>query len=536
MTPPIFGLLEQQHGLPSGILDYMWGIESSRGQNMLNKSTGAAGHFQIMPSNYQAAGIDPYGLAESANWTAEEGARALSQFPGLDPVTAMSARHYGGADTSAWGPNTTKYVNRFRSHFGMDPISNAALVSMAGGDPAGRSGTPVGLMVRTAHSPLLGTVMQEPLIPAQVAYQQENLLTSPRFWADFAAGIDPQMLPGQAIAMGLSNAYKGVDQRRLAFEDQITGGAQRRFQNQLALQRMQQQQRQAQVSNELQRQRLAMQQAELERGPETPSDIRSIEALVEMGYSPEEAVRLRFPSGATSGMELQNIGGVTYMVGTTPTGERFVQPISELEQQRRQDVIGGEQRAETLATEWAKRRPETIAKTAEDIGSYTSMLSDTDRLLRDFEAGKFSGKVGPLRSNITQYFDPDVATLRAQEISSALQNLGVANLGQITDTEMRLIRNLSVSPDLTESQNIAMLKRLQRIQREKLKALRDTMRKIASGKSLEEIALDPYRMPEIQAKDEAIPPLPDFPKEPMPTAPAAPPTKSSSWDDLLGGF
>lgn len=49
--------LEQQRGLPSGLLDAVWHMESRRGKNMGPSSAGALGHFQFMPDTARQYGI-----------------------------------------------------------------------------------------------------------------------------------------------------------------------------------------------------------------------------------------------------------------------------------------------------------------------------------------------------------------------------------------------------------------------------------------------------------------------------------------------
>lgn len=58
---------EKQYGLPDGLLDRIWQIESGRGRNMLSPA-GAKGHFGFMGPTAEQYGLkDPNSLAESAN-------------------------------------------------------------------------------------------------------------------------------------------------------------------------------------------------------------------------------------------------------------------------------------------------------------------------------------------------------------------------------------------------------------------------------------------------------------------------------------
>lgn len=78
----LFHRLEAKYGLPSGTLDAMWAIESSRGKYMRNRATGAAGHFQFLPKTAERYGVsDPNDLiqaAEGAAKMAAENARKLA--------------------------------------------------------------------------------------------------------------------------------------------------------------------------------------------------------------------------------------------------------------------------------------------------------------------------------------------------------------------------------------------------------------------------------------------------------------------------
>ncbi len=126
--------LEYQYGLPQGVLDAIWGQESGRGRNMLNRSSGAAGHFQLIEENSRAAGIDPNDFGASAKWTAKYAADALKRFPALDPVEAIAAHHYGGPDTRQWGPKTRKYVGDIRARLGKAPDVRMASAMVGAGE------------------------------------------------------------------------------------------------------------------------------------------------------------------------------------------------------------------------------------------------------------------------------------------------------------------------------------------------------------------------------------------------------------------
>lgn len=63
----LFSSIEQENGLPSGLLDSVWSAESARGKNMGPSRAGAQGHFQFMPGTAKRYGLeDPSDLEQSA--------------------------------------------------------------------------------------------------------------------------------------------------------------------------------------------------------------------------------------------------------------------------------------------------------------------------------------------------------------------------------------------------------------------------------------------------------------------------------------
>ena len=90
----LFRALEEQYGLPAGLLDSMWLQESSRGKNMLS-SKGAQGHFQFMPDTAKQYGLkDPNDLPESAE-TAARMMRDLLKANGGDLDRSLAAYNWG---------------------------------------------------------------------------------------------------------------------------------------------------------------------------------------------------------------------------------------------------------------------------------------------------------------------------------------------------------------------------------------------------------------------------------------------------------
>lgn len=99
----LFSRLEAKYGLPE-YLDGAWAIESGRGKNMRNRSTGAAGHFQFMPDTAKRYGLtNPNDLSSSAEAAARLAYDSASRLKKLGaPVTSgnlylMHQQGRGGA-------------------------------------------------------------------------------------------------------------------------------------------------------------------------------------------------------------------------------------------------------------------------------------------------------------------------------------------------------------------------------------------------------------------------------------------------------
>lgn len=87
--------LEQQYGLPAGVLDALWAQESGRGKNMLSPA-GAEGHFQFMPDTRKAYGdFDPNDFEQSSDGAARYMRDLLKQHHG-DLDSALRWYNAGG--------------------------------------------------------------------------------------------------------------------------------------------------------------------------------------------------------------------------------------------------------------------------------------------------------------------------------------------------------------------------------------------------------------------------------------------------------
>lgn len=88
-----FASLESQYGLPSGLLNAVWGVESSHGANQGPSSAGAAGNFQWMPDTAKKYGVQIGNLDSEAQGAAHYFSDLLAQHGGnLD----AALKDYGG--------------------------------------------------------------------------------------------------------------------------------------------------------------------------------------------------------------------------------------------------------------------------------------------------------------------------------------------------------------------------------------------------------------------------------------------------------
>jgi Transglycosylase SLT domain len=85
--------LDKSHGLPAGMLEFIYAKESSFGTNphMNDKDRLAQGPFQIMPG--QAPGVDRHSFDASVNWAAGRLEEELKRYN--DPVKAVAAYNIG---------------------------------------------------------------------------------------------------------------------------------------------------------------------------------------------------------------------------------------------------------------------------------------------------------------------------------------------------------------------------------------------------------------------------------------------------------
>jgi len=93
--------LEQQHGLPTGLLDSVWRQESGRGRN-LTSSKGARGDFQFMPGTAAQYGVDVTSFDSSARGAAQMYEDLLHRYGG-DLRMALAGYNWGSGNLDRQG-------------------------------------------------------------------------------------------------------------------------------------------------------------------------------------------------------------------------------------------------------------------------------------------------------------------------------------------------------------------------------------------------------------------------------------------------
>ena len=122
---PNFDELEKKNGLPPGMLDKIWKIESNRGQGNMVSPAGATGHFQFMPETAKQYGLsrsDTFDLGKSSEAAAKMFADLLRKYKGNVDM-ALAAYNWGSGNIQKYGMNhlpqeTAGYLNKYHSMVG----------------------------------------------------------------------------------------------------------------------------------------------------------------------------------------------------------------------------------------------------------------------------------------------------------------------------------------------------------------------------------------------------------------------------------
>lgn len=124
-----FSELEKKHGLPSGMLDRMWQVESGRGRNMVSPK-GATGHFQFMPGTASDMGLsraDTFDLQKSASAAAQYMGMLIKRYGSVEK--ALAAYNFGMGNIDRGRPQpleTRNYVAQIAPYVGSPRASSGA--------------------------------------------------------------------------------------------------------------------------------------------------------------------------------------------------------------------------------------------------------------------------------------------------------------------------------------------------------------------------------------------------------------------------
>ena len=190
----LFSGIEQQFGIPSGMLNAVMHVESG-GNPRAVSAKGALGPFQMMPATAQQLGVNPFDMKSAARGAAQYLASNYQKFQSWD--SALAAYNAGpGAVAKAGGvpnfPETQAYVEKVKDKMGMDGPDPATVKWDDGPDPA---------TVKWDDSPA-----QQQAAAAPAAAQQQQPAA--------AAPAKPWVSPLQQAASDISNNWL----------DQLTGG------------------------------------------------------------------------------------------------------------------------------------------------------------------------------------------------------------------------------------------------------------------------------------------------------------------------
>lgn len=118
--------LEKQNGLPAGILDKMWGIESGRKlYDVPTSSAGAVGPMQLMPDTAKTFGVDPHDPRQAASGAARYMAQLIKRFKDVDE--ALAAYNWGPEKVAK---DIKEHGSKWRDYL---PAETRSYIAKAGG-------------------------------------------------------------------------------------------------------------------------------------------------------------------------------------------------------------------------------------------------------------------------------------------------------------------------------------------------------------------------------------------------------------------
>lgn len=176
-----FADLEKKYGLPAGMLDKIWQIESNRGKAM-ESPAGATGHFGFMPKTASAYGLsraDTYDLGKSSEAAARMLSDLLKQYKG-NVGMALAAYNWGSGNLAKFGAGnmpleTQDYLAKYSGNY------IGARQNVTG---AGRSNTQVSTNIQTVQVNTMATDASGIAKDMNKALQDNILINSAIIGAD----------------------------------------------------------------------------------------------------------------------------------------------------------------------------------------------------------------------------------------------------------------------------------------------------------------------------------------------------------------
>jgi len=129
----LFDSIEHKYGLPKGMLDRIWWMESSRGKKMLSPA-GAQGHFGFMPKTAKEYGLkNPNDLYESGDAAGRKMQNLLRYYKG-DTQKAFASYNYGEGNLNKL---IKKYPQNWQQHLNPETAGyiRKAMSQGTGGNP-----------------------------------------------------------------------------------------------------------------------------------------------------------------------------------------------------------------------------------------------------------------------------------------------------------------------------------------------------------------------------------------------------------------
>lgn len=247
--------LEQQHGLPSGLLQSVMAAESAGNPNAVSPK-GAQGLFQFLPQTAKAYGINPLDPQQAAVGAARMYGDLSKQFDG-DVPSMLAAYNWGSGNLTKKGmqnaPQETRdYVNKVQAGMAVPnkQYAQAETGSTTDGTPALPEGfvinkdlpeLPEGFVLNKGNAPQVGdarTALDQTMQGATFGYADEAMDAIGALGAGaYMKAFKPELMDGKNVG-DLYNEARDNSKERLAQEAEnpsaiplqilgglITGGA-----------------------------------------------------------------------------------------------------------------------------------------------------------------------------------------------------------------------------------------------------------------------------------------------------------------------